>query len=388
MKPIQYIVFFSVVFTIYGLVNYYIYSRGVAAIPITGNSRSIFTGIFLFLSLSFIVGRFLERIWLSPVSFAFTWIGAFWLAAMAYFFLFALLSDILRLLNHLFHFYPGSGISGTDPIRRYALVFVIGIVTVMMAAGHLNALIPRVRTITLSIPKTVGLPSPLRIAVASDIHLGTIIGPKRVKRLVSKINALKPDLVLFAGDVVDEDLGPVIHQNVGDELKNIRSRNGIYSITGNHEYIGGVDRAVAFLAGQNITVLRDRVVRVLDEIYVVGREDHDQARFGGRGKKPLKELLSGVDMTKPVIVLDHQPTNLNESVECRVDLHISGHTHHGQIWPFNLITRKIYDISWGYEKRSETHLYVSSGFGTWGPPVRIGSYPEIVEFVLSFSNKN
>jgi len=304
---------------------------------------------------------------------------------MAYFFLIVLLLDIIRLLNSFLHFYPSFITSDPEAFRRITFIIVVSAVVIILIAGHLNAVFPRIKTIPLTISKSVNFKSPFRIAVVSDIHLGTIIGPRRERRLVNKINFLKPDLVLFAGDVVDEDLGPVLHQNVGEELKNISAPQGIFSITGNHEYIGGVDAAVGFLTQHGITVLRDSVIRVLDELYIVGREDHDQKRFGGKGKKPLKDLLLDVDMTKPVIVMDHQPVNLDESVNAGVDLHLSGHTHNGQIWPFNLVTKKIYQLSWGYEKREDTHLYVSSGFGTWGPPVRIGSYPEIVEFVLTFN---
>jgi len=386
MRTIQYILFFGIVFTIYGLINVYVYYRGILLIPGTAHARNIFFFTFLFFSLSFVIGRFLERIWLSPVSFAFTWIGSFWLAAMLYFFLLAVLFDIVRLFNHFFHFFPAFITSNTDAFRRYTLLIAVSSVAIILLAGHLNAVIPRIKHIPITINKTADIASPFHIVVASDIHLGTIIGPRREKRLVKKINSLKPDLVLFAGDVVDEDLGPVLHQNVGKELENIQSSNGVYSITGNHEYIGGVEEAVGFLTRHGITVLRDSVIRIMNTIYLVGREDHDQRRFGGSGKKALHELLQDVDSTKPVIVMDHQPTTLEESIQNKVDLHLSGHTHNGQIWPLNLLTRKIYRLSWGYEKKGTTHIYVSSGFGTWGPPVRIGSHPEIVELILSFED--
>lgn len=384
MRSIQYIIFFAIVLAIYGSINIYVYFKGISLISENLTANRIFFFGFLFLSSSFVIGRFLERIWLSPVSFAFTWIGSFWLAAMAYFFMIFLLFDIVKLFNHFLHFTPSFISSNPDQFKQYVFIGVVSLVVMILIGGHLNAIFPRIKRIPITVSKPVGFDSPLHVVVASDIHLGTIIGPRREKRLVDKINSLNPDLVLFAGDVVDEDLGPVLHQNVGKELAKIQAPQGVFSITGNHEYIGGVKNAVEFLTKYGITVLRDSVTKVLDELYIVGREDHDQRRFGGHGKKPLKELLQEVDMTKPVIVMDHQPVNLNESVECKVDLHLSGHTHHGQIWPFNLITKKIYQISWGYEKRDETHLYVSSGFGTWGPPVRTGSYPEIVEFIITF----
>ena len=232
MRSIQYIIFFIIAFSIYGSINIYVYYRGISLISEDPTAHRIFFFGFLFLSFSFIIGRFLERIWLSPVSFAFTWIGSFWLAAMAYFFMIFLLFDIIKLLNHFLHFSPSFIASNPDQFQRYVFIGVISLVVLILIGGHLNAIFPRIKRIPITIAKTVGFDSPLRVVVASDIHLGTIIGPRREKRLVNKINSLNPDLVLFAGDVVDEDLGPVLHQNVGKELAKIQAKQGVFSITG------------------------------------------------------------------------------------------------------------------------------------------------------------
>ncbi|MDP2335997.1 MAG: hypothetical protein Q8N05_06025 [Bacteroidota bacterium] len=114
-------------------------------------------------------------------------------------------------------------------------------------------------------------------------------------------------------------------------------------------------------------------------IQLVGRNDHSSGR-GHQAPKPLAELLSGIDLDKPVIVMNHQPFNLNEAAEANVDLHLSGHTHNGQLWPFNYLTEAIFELSWGLIKKGNTNFYVSSGYGTWGPPVRIGNRPEVVVF--------
>ena len=133
-------------------------------------------------------------------------------------------------------------------------------------------------------------------------------------------------------------------------------------------------------------MLRDTTVIIDNSFYVVGREDRDIKRFAGKERKPLGELVKDINKNLPVIVMNHQPFELSEAVERRVDLHISGHTHHGQLWPFNYITEKVYEISRGYEKRDNTHLFVSNGVGTWGPPIRIGNRPEIVNIKLKFND--
>jgi len=101
-------------------------------------------------------------------------------------------------------------------------------------------------------------------------------------------------------------------------------------------------------------------------------------------RKSVKDLLAGIDMTRPVILMDHQPFHLEEAERCGVDLQLSGHTHHGQLWPLNYITGAIYEVSKGYKKKGNTHILVSGGVGSWGPPVRTGNRPEILDLVLTF----
>ena len=205
-----------------------------------------------------------------------------------------------------------------------------------------------------------------------------------MERIVERINALEPDLVLLPGDVVDEDIGPVIRNNLGETLRKIRSKFGVVAITGNHEYIGGVEPACKYLTEHGITMLRDSSITINDSLIVVGREDLSIRGFTGKTRKPLNELMAGLDKSYPIILMDHQPFHLEEAEANGVDLQLSGHTHHGQLWPFNFITKKVYELSWGYKKRGNTHYYVSCGVGTWGPPVRTGNRPEIVNFKLKF----
>ena len=222
----------------------------------------------------------------------------------------------------------------------------------------------------------------LDIVVASDIHLGTLVGQRRLDKIVDRINSLDPDIILLPGDIVDEDLGPVIKQNLGESLRSLKSRFGVFAITGNHEYIGGVEEASRYLVDHGVTVLRDRVLRINETVYLVGREDRSMDRFTEKTRKPLKDLMAEVDGRFPVILMDHQPFHLEEGENNGVDLQISGHTHHGQLFPLNFITGRVYELSRGYKRKGNTHIYVSNGVGTWGPPVRLGNRPEIVHIKL------
>ncbi len=384
MRTISFIIFFSIFFAVYGLVNYSIFARGGQVFPPGSPWRRTTIAVFLVLALSYIAGRFLERAWLSPVSETLVWVGSFWLGAMLYFFLAVLSLDILRLANHFLPFYPHWVRDDYDATKRWLALGVTGLVVLIVIAGHINALIPRVRVLSLRIPKKADGLRSLSIAVASDIHLGTIIGRKRIDRIVEKINSLNPDLVLLPGDIVDEDLGPVIRENLGASLENIRSKYGVVAVTGNHEYIGGAQKACDYLTGHGVTMLRDSVLRVNGGIFLVGREDRSINQFSGAQRKPLEDLMGAVDRNYPIILLDHQPFRLQEAADNGVDLQLSGHTHHGQLWPFNHITAAIYEVSWGHIQIGQTHVYVSSGVGTWGPPVRIGNHPEIIHLTLTF----
>jgi predicted MPP superfamily phosphohydrolase len=220
--------------------------------------------------------------------------------------------------------------------------------------------------------------------MASDIHLGTIIARRKANRLVETINSLKPDIILFAGDVVDEDLAPVIKNNLGANLLQLKARLGVYAITGNHEYIGGAEPAIKYLTEHGVTMIRDTAIFIDQRFWLAGRDDRDKPRFSGKPRKELAEVLASVDHSYPLILMDHQPFNLEKSVEQGVDLQLSGHTHHGQLWPFNYITSAIYEVSSGYKKIGNTNIFVSNGYGTWGPPVRLGNRPEIVQIKLTF----
>jgi predicted MPP superfamily phosphohydrolase len=366
MKLTPFLIFFSVVLVFYSLINYYIFSKGLQffnAYP------RIYTLVFWLIVAAYPLGRIMERLSPSLFSTVLIWIGAFWLAFMVYFFLFSVLTDLSSLIMRIFHL-P----QPTASVKQILFFVVISISSLAIILGHLNARFPKVKHLELQLPVTKAV----KMVMVSDIHLGTLVGNNRIRYIVNKINALKPDIVVFAGDVIDEDVGPVIRQNLGDALIELKAPLGIYAVTGNHEYIGGAKAAVDYLQNHGIKVLRDSAVLIDDNFYLIGREDRESKRFSNVVRKPLLDLTNSLLPNKARILLDHQPFELNKAVEAGIDLSLSGHTHHGQLWPFNFITRAVFENSYGYLSKSGTQFYVSCGAGTWGPPVRTSSRAEIV----------
>jgi hypothetical protein len=384
MRKMSFAFFFSIIIILFGVINYYIFNRGFQTIPTDSIFRTIYIVVFTLLSWSYVAGRFLERVSVSWISDASICVGSYWLGAILYLFLFVVGIDILRLFNSFFPFFPSFVTENIQKTKIYVGLGVLSLTIGIVLFGYINARSYVVKTMELVVPKKAGTRSSLNIVLASDLHLGTIIGTKRLKSIVETVNALNPDIILFAGDVVDEDVGPLIKQNGGEILEQFKSAYGTYAITGNHEFIGGVEKACAYLQKHGIRELRDSSLLIDNSFYLIGREDRSIRQFNGQRRKPLEQLVAGLDTTKPMIMMDHQPFGLDEAGANGIDLQLSGHTHHGQLFPFNLITKKVYELSWGYLKKNNTHFYVSSGLGTWGPPMRIGNTPEIVQIKLSF----
>lgn len=380
-----FVIFFSIVLTIYALVNYYIFIRGMQALPQEGAARSVYVWIFWVLAATYVAGRILENLYLSTASDVLVWTGSFWLAAMLYFFLLVVFFDLVRLIHHWIPFIPASVTDHLPRIRQYLFAGSVVLVMLLLTVGHLNTRNPVVREISVDLGhKQAPGVTQLNAVLLSDIHLGTLIGNGQFRRIVDRVTALEPDIIFLAGDMLDEDLEPVLRQNIGQTLRHLHAPLGVYGVMGNHEHIGGARDAYQYLGDHGIQMIRDDAVKVADAFYVVGREDRDKRRFSGRERKPLRDILEGVDQQYPVILLDHQPFYLEKAAALGVDLQLSGHTHHGQLWPLNYITQAMYTISHGYGKINGMHAYVSNGVGTWGPPIRIGNRPEIVQLHLRF----
>ncbi len=377
--------FFAIVLSVQILVNFYLAVRGYQALEAFPKIRPWFIIFMVVATFSYILARTLERSMYNPLTVSLHWLGAFWFAVMLYATLQVFVIDLVRLIDLAFPLIRK--ISGTDYARFKFITgsTVTALTFIIVMVGHINAWHPKTVNLTLNIPKKANGINELHIAAVSDIHLGTIIGPRKTANLVNKLNQMNPDIILLAGDVLDEDVGPVIHQNLGDSLRKLKAPLGIYACTGNHEYIGGGEPSIQYLEEHGIKVLRDTQVLIQEAFYIIGREDLHANSSNQEKRKSIEALLEPVDTNRPVIMLDHQPYHLNSVANTGVDLQISGHTHHGQLWPLGYITKKIFEVSRGYKQKRNTHFWVSTGYGTWGPPVRTGNRPEIVFITLKFN---
>ncbi len=377
-------IFFSIFFTVYASLNYYIFIRGWQALEGSPHLKIPYLILFVVASLSYIGAKTMEKI-LSPFLYdVLLGIGSFWFAFMVYFLLAALFIDAARFFLTIFHFVPTFINQNYILTKQIIALTVVIIVSIIVLAGYINTQILSVKTLNLDLRKGSSNLNELNAVLISDIHLSPINNGRHLKRIVQKVNELNPDIIFIAGDLVDDRAETLINRNIGSSLLYLKSKFGSYAITGNHEFINGIDGCEKYIENFGIKLLRDSSIKIDDSFYIIGRDDRAKKQFTKQDRKTLAELMNGVDKSLPIILMDHTPFGLDEAEKNNIDLQISGHTHHGQIFPANLITKMIYEISWGYLKKGNTQYYVSCGAGTWGPPVKIGSNSEIVNLKIKF----
>ncbi|MBB1140283.1 metallophosphoesterase [Myroides sp. WP-1] len=293
-------------------------------------------------------------------------VGTGWLMLIIYSFLLTLLGELILLFTreYLTHVLPVE-----VSVSKLHAFFIIGGTAITALIGNFNYYRKKVITLNLETEKT--LDQPVKMVVLSDLHLGHAISKKELKRWITFINQQQADIVLFAGDIIDNSLLPLTYYKLDELLREIQSKHGVYACLGNHEYLANVEMSLAFLKQSNITVLRDEVVNI-GQLQLIGRDDKSNPH-----RKALVDLVQP-DPSKVQIVLDHQPYDLAKAAEQHVDFQFSGHTHRGQVWPFSWITDYLFEQSHGYLKKNNTQYYISSGLGIWGGRYRIGTQSEYV----------
>ncbi|MFC5531971.1 metallophosphoesterase [Cohnella yongneupensis] len=305
-------------------------------------------------------------------------IGSYYIFLFEIGFILCLIADIGGAATKL----AGGNLDAYAEIAGYV---VIAIVIGMFALGTRNGLSPIVRRYELDIDKEGGIASTWTIVVASDIHLGNVIGNRHLRKLVKRVEAIKPDLVLLPGDVIDDSIEPFLRNEMSKTLGLLKARYGVYAVLGNHEYYGGhIPQYIEEMRKVGIRVMQDETVEIAGSLYIVGRKDKTAEASALGGRLPVSGLVEGLDLAKPVIMMDHQPTKFQQAADAGVDLMLSGHTHRGQFAPNHWITKRIFELDWGYMRKNAMHVIVSSGFGLWGPPIRIASRSEIIHVTLKF----
>lgn len=376
VKYILILVLFSL---LYFLINYYIGRKILNGFNyIFKISPLVFWIIFWTLALSYIISMFLNK-FISPNLTNFLYlIGSYWMGLLMYTLLTFPIIGIINIIISKSHLSNNL----TDKYYIYQTILIALVFIIITTIGSFNAKNSYVTSFDIDIDKP-SFKEPVNVIMVSDIHLGNIIKNKRLSNMIDEINSLNPDIVIIAGDIIDSDIKPFLNNNMGREFSKIKSTYGTYATLGNHDLMTKAEKQIVRILEENsVKVLRDESILINDSIYIIGRDDITINRFSENDRASLLDLTHNLDKSKALIVIDHNPKYINESLNANIDLQLSGHTHKGQIAPGNLVTNKMFEIDYGYLKKDNLNVVVSSGYGTWGPPIRIGSRSEIVQMKL------
>lgn len=379
-------VFFSIFFILYSLINYYIFIRGWQAISAITFLKPFYIFTFLLFAFGYLAAKFLHSFLPHLIYDLFLWVGSFWFAFILYLTLFILFIDLARIANYYLGIFPTFINSNYELSKQIAAAVVLFLSSTIILIGFINSTNFKVKNLYLNVDGKNANLNQLNIVMLSDIHLSPLNGESFLKQIVEKVNELNADIILIAGDIVDDKPHILTQRGIGKSLNRFKSKYGVYASTGNHEYINGGEESVKYLTANGIKVMRDSSEVVNNSFILVGREDVSKQNFTQKRRKSLSKILNSSTENLPVILLDHTPYKLKEAQDNRIALQLSGHTHNGQMFPINLITNLIYELSWGYMKKGSTHYYVSSGVGSWGPRVKLASDAEIVNIKLNFTN--
>ena len=343
---------------------------------------AIFFIIGLFLVIPFIFGFLRSQLPLPPsVKNTLGVISSYWMGIFLYLLFYFVVADAVILLLRI-----TKVMSGPVPQNTYIISGLLVILATIVTVGYGLYNAGRIKHVYYEIIlEEKIMPSELKIALISDLHLGALKSEKRLGKIVRDINDLEPDIVCITGDIFDNDFYAIHNPNEAKNLlKSIKSRYGVYACLGNHDAGKTINKMLNFLKRSNIRVLNDEYVVIDDRVVLVGRLDPSPiGGFGDMKRKDMEDVITGVDKSFPVIVMDHNPANIGE-YENKADLVLSGHTHRGQVFPGNLVTWAMYVVDYGYYRKdsSNPHVIVTSGAGTWGLPMRVGSNCEIVSIKL------
>lgn len=381
MRIYSFITFLGIALSVYGAANLYIWVHLARVIPYLGSLRMPVLAGFWLLVAAFPVGRIGGAFCRCAFTDSLAVIGSWYLGLMIYLLLMLIVIDIARVADNWIRLLPDLRARRPDRVRLALFWAVLSIALLVVAAGRWNALNPVVREYDITL-KGNPRPSPVRITVATDLHVGLIVRNHWLSRMIEVINSTSPDAVLLVGDIVDSDVTHAQEEKLSEELAAISAPLGVFAVLGNHEFYSGAMEAVHSFEAGGVRVLRDESVAVGDSFTLVGRDDRAASRMG-KERLPLAEIPLA-DSGLPVIVMDHTPASLDEAQAAGVALQVSGHTHRGQLWPFNLVTSRIFEQDWGFLRKGETLFYISCGLGVWGPPIRTSSRPEVVVLKISF----
>lgn len=389
----QLILFTGIAGIIFSSLHYYIYSRSIYYFNLNNISQTILASglaiscLFLVFSLLLLFATPLRGMLPKNIMPFFSKSIYLWLGFTAILSLVILLTDIFRIsLNFLINskllnsnldisLYNNNFFSITIIITTFFLI--------IYSLYNANSRV-KIKEITVKLQKLPKDLNKFKIVQLTDLHIGNFLKGSWLKEVVKSVNSLEADVIVITGDLVDgsvKDLSRYIK-----ELHHLKSKQGVYFVTGNHDYYSGADQWVDYLKSIGIIVLRNERVKIYHNnksaFELAGIEDFHSYKFGN--KSDIKKALLKRDINLPLILLAHQPASVEEASLMDVDLQLSGHTHGGQIWPFHYLVKIQQPFISGlhFYKNTNTQIYISRGTGYWGPPIRLGAPAEITKIIL------
>ncbi|MGN0108129.1 MAG: metallophosphoesterase [Hominilimicola sp.] len=388
---------------LYVLLNLYILWRLIKWTKDCGvckKTRIIISLLYALFALAVLIGFFMPS---GTVKRMITMTGNYWLGVMLYALLVIVTADIIRLiLKHCKRINHEKLFSKKAHIINGAVCLVI--IASVSVYGAVNASVIRTQNYEITVNKKAENVSSLNAVLIADMHMGYNIGCRQMQQMADKINALNPDIVLIAGDIFDNEYDALENP---DELigilKSIKSKYGIYACYGNHDIsekiLAGFTfshknnkekvsdiRMDEFLEKADIHLLKDEYVLIDNSFYVYGRPDAERPGRGVGERKTPEHITENLDMSKPILVLDHEPSELQELADAGVDVDLCGHTHDGQMFPGNLTINLFWENACGYLKKGNMHNIVTSGVGLFGPNMRVGTAAEICSIKINFND--
>jgi predicted MPP superfamily phosphohydrolase len=362
------------------LVHRYVWARLIRDAAWPGPWRGALTlGVFALaalIPLVFVSTRSLPRAMAAPLA----WVAYTWMGFALYLFLFTVISDAGRGIAAVARVLP------VDPDRRQLLARTLaatvgGLATLVGIGGLANVargfVVRRVPVPLAKLPKSA---SGYVIVQMTDVHVGPTLGRHFIESIVRQTNALAPDMIVITGDLVDGTVEQL--RDHVEPLRGLRAKDGVFFVTGNHEYYSGADEWIAHLRTLGVHVLRNERVAIRDAFDLAGVDDWSAGRMLEHHGQDVAGALSGRDPSRVVVLLAHQPKAMTEATAHQVDLQLSGHVHGGQMVPFNWLARLDQPLISGLHRVKDTWVYVSTGTGYWGPPMRVGSGAELTRIEL------
>ncbi|MBB6216589.1 hypothetical protein HNQ80_002693 [Anaerosolibacter carboniphilus] len=363
MPFVRMIFFILVASSLYFGLHYYIYWSIVRSIALSTAVKTFIKICMILGGLSFFSGEFLRR--RSGLEFL-IYGGYIWLGMISISFTIFFFKDILSIFLPEYR-----------KILTYASM-VVSIVAISFAILQVKQP-PMLKEIQIPMPRLAIEKSGFRIIHLSDIHINHFTSKEWIETLVEHVNLQNPDLILITGDVIDDHLDRI--KEFPPLLRQLKSKHGVYVVSGNHEYYGGIQHFEEFSALSNFHVLNNEAITIDNCLHVVGIPDDTASSFSLPGPD-LTKAMANIQDNQPVILLSHKPVGFPEAVQKGVSLQLSGHTHRGQILPLNLLVPLTFKYSYGLYELDTSYIYTTSGTGLWGPPMRIFTSSEIVSIDL------